>query len=256
MVDPEAKRNLDVRLAKGEITKDDYLSLHQLLNTEPSKQPFLAKTVESVSAMKERFIESRKRINPTNTQPYEVSKNLLLFDDRLEARGVQYPYQKIKTISYKAFTRSTNLIPTYHLANIWINLEGGEIVSENMSSTLLKGKMFNRILNAYDFLTSITFRYRLAPYLSNLETNGYCEHFETKIYRNGDVEHGGARVNVKLARKNKGLTFGLESDDLSNYTVITINESGGIFSSKKTKLKLSSNQDIIKYLLLWLSEQP
>jgi hypothetical protein len=255
-IDPDAKRNLDIRLAKGEISKQEYLSLCKLLNAESPKDSLIAKAVESAISFKNQISESRKRINPTDLEPYRVTEKLVLYGDQLESNGVKHPYAKIKTILYKAFSQSINLIPTYHLANIWINLEGGRIVSESMSSTLLKGKKFNRILNAYDCLTAVTFKQRLEPYVRSLEAHGYCEHGETKIYRNGDVEANAVRVNLKVARKNKGLAFGSGSDTLANYDVITINETGGIFSQKKLKLKLSSDQDVVKNILLWLSEQP
>jgi hypothetical protein len=260
-IDPQAKKILDLRLAKGEITRDDYLAAcHAMAQTSetPASPSMLKGALASIAAAKDRIHESRKTICPTRAEPYHVDADLQLFPTHLRYAGQDHPYTQIEAVSYSARSDSLNLVPISHDARLWIQLKGGKSIFATSSTVLFRTKTFNRILNAHDFLSKVTFNQRLQPYLSEIEAKGFCSAGGARICRNGDVEQDGLRANLKVAHKNDGISFSrFGNNPLGNYHVITITtEERNLLSRKKIRLKLLHDFDVVRALILWLCEHP
>jgi hypothetical protein len=202
-IDAKAKKELDLRLAKGEINREEYLAVYRLLEGDDSNPgSFLQRTANQLVSLRDLISEPRRMIYPTDLAPYEVTEELVLYGAHLNYQGAEYPYTAIANVSYTARSQYFNFVPMIHIATVWVNLKGGGTVIVSSNSTIVKGRAHNRILNAYEFIRAVTFKERLERYTGNLETQGYCQHGDTKIYLSGDVERNGIRVNVKLVHCN------------------------------------------------------
>src|SRR2546425_672724 len=105
-MDPEVKRQLDLRLAKGEITRDDYLATLKTL-TEGDKNVGSSSVFSQASGafngwltrLKDPYGElSYKNVEPTDETPLIVNGELSLFGSTLKFRQITLRYSDIRSL--------------------------------------------------------------------------------------------------------------------------------------------------------------
>ena len=254
-MDPEVKKQLDLRLARGEITREVYLSLQSTMTSSAklSKGPlsFLANAKENVFGPSE-------MITPTDEHPLIVGDELTLFGRHLTHKGVQIPYSDIEGVAYKADSYSVNFVPVSLTTHFNISCKSGQSIYVGTNTMIFRGRKAKLIQNAYGFLRQLTFKQRMEAYLNLLQTKGYIEIGDVRVFLNGDIEKGDLRLNLKRARQNNAFGIGTSSrwgaDKTSNPDEVIVGDKGTSILSKRIVFELGDDKDVLKALLHWLSE--
>jgi hypothetical protein len=260
MIDREVQRELDLRLAKGEITKEEYLSIQNTISSSPEAaaplRSALRSTLASVSRLKDQVFGSNEFANPKNDEPLVVNSEMVLYGDYLEFKNSKIYYSEIESVWYHAYRHVVNYVPIRISTCVVARLPTGREISASASSMVMTGKKNKLVQNAYAVLSSRTFEKRLQRYLDPLESMGVIDFGGVRLYRNGDIEKDGLRLNLKEARKKKALAIGTWAVGEEDPDNIIIGEKGLSCFSRRIRFNVaySHDKDLIKALLKWLSQ--
>jgi hypothetical protein len=261
-MDAEIEKQLGIRLVKGEISKEEYLSIrHTLESHSPENEQSVSSPRGSSSILtraKESVFGSSSTIVPSDNLPLVVDKNLSLYGKYLTHKNVQLSYAEIEGVSYSASSYTVNLVPISRSTILSIMCKGGRSICAGTTTTIFHGRIHKLVQSAYSYLRHVTFRQRMEKYLRLLEVQGYIDASDVRIFSNGDVQKGELRLNLKLARKNHafgiGTRGGLPAQKLTNPNEVIVGETGTSILSKRIVFELGNDKDVISAILEWLSE--
>lgn len=252
-MDEQVKKALDLRLASGEITIEEYRATLEAL------QNSVTEAIVSGPAPNYRSVEQDEgRLILT------VNKDLSLFGSFLVYKGTRNSYSTITSLSYRRSVTKINLILPYGDDSIFsIQIENGPSILLFTTSMFRRGKQAKLLEQAYVFLQPITFQSRLnkiAIELAQKRSILVSTNTRVTVFPNGDVEtEKGIRLNLKDSKKNNGLSIGAYyrgswipwSETAPNDIVIRERKGS---EAKTIIFTLWDNQDVWKALISWLAE--
>ena len=192
---------------------------------------------------------------PTDEHPLDVDGELVLFGKHLTHRGARIPYGDIESLGYSASSQAADVAPAAQGTRLGIRLGNGQSISCGSDTALISEGNAKRIENAYAFLRQITFRKRLSARVRTLETQGFVDIDDVRIFSNGDIERGDARFNLRMSRKNNAFFIGTSGACGIRYPdEVLVGEKGTSMSSKRIQFRLGNDKDVIKEMLEWLSK--
>src|ERR1035437_5751056 len=174
-MDSEVKRQLDLRLAKGEITREEYSDTLKAL-TEGDKSVGGSSVFSMASGafndwltkQKDPYGElSYKNVEPTDETPLIVNDELSLFGATLKFRQTTLRYSDIRSLGFDGRRETTNQSLSKYYAWLHILPPSGEWIKV---LGVWKDKAFGRgpsvikvklVENAYCFLAPLTFQQRM-----------------------------------------------------------------------------------------------
>lgn len=252
-MDEQVKKALDLRLASGEITIEEYRA------TLDAIQNSVTKASGSEPAPNGRSVEQDEaRLILT------VNKDLSLFGSFLVYKGTRHSYSTITSLSYgRSVTKINVIFPYGDNSTFFIQIENGPSIFLFTMNTLRRGKQAKLLEQAYAFLQPITFQSRLNRIAHKLAQKGsilVSDKPKVTLFPNGDVEtENGIRLNLKDSKKNNGLSVGAYyrgswipwSETAPNDIVIRERNGSG---AKSIIFTLPGDEDVLKALISWLAE--
>jgi hypothetical protein len=184
-MDPEVKRQLDLRLAKGEITREEYSDTLKAL-TEGDKSAGDSSVFSMASGAFNNWLTklkdphgelSYRNVEPTDEAPLIVNDELSLFGTTLKFRQTTLRYSDIRSLSFDGLRQTINQGLTTYYARLGILPPSGEWIH---ALGEWKHKAFFRpqnvtnvklVENAYSFLAPLTFQQRLQRRLDEIVRN-------------------------------------------------------------------------------------
>ena len=115
-MDPEVKRQLDLRLAKGEISKEEYSDTLKTL-TEGNESAGGSSVFSKASGVFNNWLArqkdpygelSYKKVEPTDEAPLVVNDELSLFGTMLKFRQTTLRYTDIQSLNFDGFRQTIN----------------------------------------------------------------------------------------------------------------------------------------------------
>ena len=230
-MDPEVKRQLDLRLAKGEITREEYSATLKAL-TEGDKSTDGSSVFSKASGVFNKWLAiqkdpygelSYKNVEPTDGAPLVVNDELSLFGTTFKFRQTSIRYTEIQSLSFDGFRQTINQGLSAYWARLGIMPASGEWITPfaewkhrndfadiraitGRPNLVTKVKL---VENACSFLAPLTFRQRMQYRLEQLIQNGYTDICKTRgkpevrLYRDGFIEKEGVRINLIQAHSEK-----------------------------------------------------
>lgn len=265
-MDETVKRELDLRLAKGEILIDEYNSIIKHING--SDKPNV--TSDKVKSPANTGLTSKQKallglydnISPSTHNPYEVTKELFLFESQLSYKGTFYNYNSIMSLKFTSSKSTINFISSSK-SLLEIIFDNNEKISVRSASMIIEGKKFHSITTAYIFLSKLTFELRLEKIFNRLDRNGFIDRDGVRIFKNSTIQQGNTLINLKTAKNNNCIQFGSTIDCrpsfLSGWYIyqpnkIIIGETGTKFYSKRINFDSVTDKDIIHNLISQLAQ--
>jgi hypothetical protein len=252
-MDNDVVKELDLRLVRGEIGRDEYLAIKRTItgNDDGSKN-----TVSLLARAKGLFSGPDQIPDPTDEHPLVVD-DLALFKAHLSYKGGQHGYTEIEGLFFKAHSLSINLVPVSHSTWFSIHLRGGRTIDLKFDTSFIRGKKAKLAQSAYVFLQRVTFRQRCDAYLRMLANPGYVDIGGVRLFANGDVDNGKLRLNLQWAREHNALLVGTAGGWVMNREFnpdqVIVGEKGVSVFSKRIIFELGYNKDALKAVLFWLS---
>ncbi len=245
-MDEQVKKALDLRLASGEITIEEYRA------TLTAIQNGVTKVSGSEPATNGRSVEQEEaRLVLT------VNKDLSLFGSFLVYKGARHSYSTITSLTYSRSVSRTNLIPTSNRSYLCIGLENDQAISYSTETVLRRGELSKLFEKAYAFLQPITFQSRLnriAYKLAQKRSIILPSLEDVTLFPNGDVEtKKGTRLNLKDSKTNNGLIIGTYCSGWVSPDEIVIRERKSRWA-KTISFTIFGDQDVWKALISWLAE--
>jgi hypothetical protein len=261
-MDPEVKRQLDLRLARGEISNAEYVATLQTIRQHSQETP-LSVVLSKVRSVFEKY----EMVTPTASSPLVVNGDLALYDCYLTYKGRCIRYDEITSLGYRASKSTTNGMLSAYSAEFYLLPSSGQCVSVSisMSEGRLIAATFARagekpiklLENAYLFLRDITAEQRLWWTMRDMKTKGFLDLSGkgqvVKLYPDGFIEKGNIRINLKEAHGRKLIQFGTSGWTWESPNTVVFRESHRIFSPK-IEVGLWVDYDVMKTVILWLAE--
>jgi hypothetical protein len=271
-MDPEVKRQLDLRLAKGEITRQDYLATLKAL-TEGDKSAAPPSIFSMASGAFNDWLTrdplgqySYRNVEPTDEAPLVVNDELSLFGTTLAFRQTTLRYSDIRSLAFDGLKHSVNGSLTTYYARLRILPPSGEwmkVLGE------WKHKVFGRqprvtqvklVENAYSFLAPLTFQQRMQRRLEDIVRNGYTDICETqgkpevRLFRDGFIEKEGLRISLKQAHSNSMIRLGSSNFFHSSPDEFVFGQTGMTVLSKRITVKVWVDRDVVASIVTHLAE--
>jgi len=175
------------------------------------------------------------------TFPIE-SKGLILNENNFSFKGARYEYTDIVSIMFSYESTSVNFV-SFTYIHIHLKLTTGNKIKFKIKKGLFNKIQFEAAYQAYQALKSFSFESRVDKYLAQLNNTGFIEYkypsgnlgmpSVVKIHKDGTVEKGNKRVDLKIANDRGILQFGTS---LEGFT--------GMNSSKKpNEIAMSENRN-------------
>lgn len=285
-MNPTAKEALDLRLARGEISEEQYRSLLKTLSTstEGGKEGVVSalfriganatKAIDKLLIGRDTVDYALLNRDPTNEEPLEVTKNFFVYGDYLSHNGEQVRLEQIVGLSFSLVetnTATTSGMPLWMSATSQLNIYLGRDKTRYIEVKVKAGHSFHNkhilMRKAYHFIAEKTASHRMDLYLKQLEQSGHITIDGAKLYRNGDVEKGGVRVNFHAARQNNVLQIGTSYDTGVLLQLISgsrqsgkkpnqiiVGESGTGFFDRRVKFEVDRDHDVLFRIIHYLSE--
>ena len=235
-MDPEVKRQLDLRLAKGEISREEYSDTLKTL-TEGNESAGGSSIFSKASGVFNKWLArqkdpdgelSYKNVEPTNEAPLVVNDELSLFGTMLKFRQTTLRYTDIRSLNFDGFRQTINQSLSTYWARLGILPPSGEWITAlgdwkhrfdfaDMRSTFGQPHLVTKVKlveNAYSFLAPLTFQQRLQRRLEEIVRNGYTDICKTqgkpevRLFRDGFIEKEGLRINLIQAHSEKLIKLG------------------------------------------------
>lgn len=253
-MDENVRKTLDLRLASGEITIEEYRATLNVLRNSATE------ATESTTA---RNLRSDGQTEPRLI--LTMDSDLSLFESFLVYKGRRHSYSTITSLAYSRSMTSYNFIPTSNKTNFNIELENGETITYSTKTVFARGNLSKLLEQAYLFLQPATFQSRLNRTAYQLAQKGSIlvpsYPLGVTLFPNGDIENDkGTRLNLKDSKKNNALLIGVTYTNLvgsprgSAPDEIRIYENQKRFGNKKIIFTLLVDQDVWKALISWLAE--
>ena len=271
-MDSEVKRQLDLRLAKGEITKEEYLETLKAL-TEGDKSVGGSSVFSTASKAFNDWLNkdplgehSYKNVEPTDEVPLIVNDELSLFSSTLKFRQTTLRYSDIRSLYYDGLRRTVNASLSYYCSRLGILPPSGEwikIFGEwkpkvfGRSPTVLKVKL---VENACSFLAPLTFQQRMQRRLEEIARNGHLDICKTKgkpevrLFRDGFIEKEGVRINLRQAHLGKMIQLGHSGFLHSSPGEFIFGKTGMSFLSERITVKVWIDRDVVAAIISHLAE--
>lgn len=276
-MDSNIKKTLDIRLARGEISEAEYRSLLKTISTSTQSvgdgvKSVLKRVVNGASTAVDKMLgmeqihNDQLKSTPTNDAPLEVTKDFVVYSDYVLYKGQRIGYDQMIGLSYSSVDSTTKTYTGFQLGmnctikfKIQLKDKSWRIDLQTKASSAFFGKNI-LLVKAYSFIRTKTFQQRMDAYIKKLEQPGFIAINGAKLYRNGDIEKNGTRVNLHNARKNKmiqkGTSYGGWYSPVSgtNPNEIIVGENGtGIFS-RRVKFEVDQDHDILLPIIEHLAE--
>jgi hypothetical protein len=273
-MDPEVKRQLDLRLAKGEITREEYsATLKALADSDKSAgaPSILSLTSGIFNNWLTKFNDPHgefryKNVQPTDEAPLIVNEEFSLFDSALKFRQAALRYSDIRSLGFDAMRKTVNSSLSTYYASLLILPPSGEWIKVLGE---WKHKAFGRELsvekvklveNAYCFLAPLTFQQRLQRRLDELVRNGYTEIGKTKgkpevrLFRDGFIEKEGVRISLSQAHSKKMIKLGTSGFLHASPGEFLFGQTGMTFLSQRIAVKVWIDRDVVASIITHLAE--
>lgn len=137
-------------------------------------------------------------------KPFDPAEVLAYRGVELLPEGVRYggevhAYSAIPHLERFARRTEIHFVSVGEYLRVRVHREGGAqpIVLENKAGLVFSTAGLEEL---YERLAERTFRYRLRRYLLQLERHGHFEYGGARFHRNGEVEIGPARLDVRTAK--------------------------------------------------------
>jgi hypothetical protein len=278
-MDPEVKRQLDLRLAKGEITREEYsATIKAMMDGDKSAGISPASSSGGFSdwlaRLKDPYGEfSYKNVEPTDEAPLIVNDELSLFGSTLKFRQITLRYSDIRSLSFDGLRKTINKsLSTYH-ARLGILPPSGEwikILGEWKSTAFEDVKRaFGRqqsvikvklVENAYFFLAPITFKQRMQNRLDEMVRNGYTNICQTKgkpevrLFRDGFIEKEGLRISLSQAHSEKLIKLGSSGFLHTSPGEFIFGQKGTGFFARNITVDVWIDRDVIASIIIHFAE--
>jgi hypothetical protein len=273
-MDPEVKRQLDLRLAKGEITREDYsATLKALTEGDKSAAPPSIASLASgafkdwLTRLKDPYGElNYKNVEPKDEAPLVVSDELSLFATTLKFRQTTLRYSDIRSLSFDGLRRTVNGGLSTYYARLGILPRSGEwiaVLGEWKHKAFGWGPSVTKVKlveNAYCFLAPLTFQQRLQRRLEEMLRNGYTDicntrgKSEVRLFPDGLIQEDGLVINLREAHSNKAIKLGSSSFLHSSPDAFTFGQEGVGFLSRRISVKAWIDRDVLAFIITNLAE--
>jgi hypothetical protein len=256
-MDADVKRQIDLRLAKGEISKEEYLSaLHTLTQNAGDGQFSLSSLL---SKAKEFLAPAAYQIViPTDESPLVVNDEFCLYSSFFVNSGRQVSYSEIIALACAGRKEYVNgALTTYSLTfRIWLN-SGDSIYVSASKEPFKNARNVMLAENAFQFLSKITFTQRLQRKLRQFETQGFIFlgglEQDVRLFPNGDIQQGDLRINLREAHRKNMVRFGTNAIVWKDPNTVVIGESGTTMFSRRIVFSLRADRDVESALILGLA---
>ena len=271
-MDTEVKRQLDLRLAKGEITREEYSETLKAL-TEGDKSVGGSSVFSTASKAFNDWLNkdplgehSYKNVEPTDEAPLIVNDELSLFSATLKFRQTTLRYSDIRSLYYDGLRQTVNTSLSYYYSKLGILPPSGEwikVLGEwkpkvfGRSPTVIKVKL---VENACSFLAPLTFQQRMQRRLEEIVRNGYMDICETKgkpevrLFRDGFIAKEGVRINLSQAHSKKLIQLGSAGFLHSSPGAFVFGQTGMSFLSQRITVKVWIDRDVVASIISHLAE--
>ena len=272
-MDPEVKRQLDLRLAKGEITREEYSDTLKAL-TEGDRSvgstSIFSNTIKRWLDKDPLGEHSYKNIEPTDEVPLVVNDELSLFGSTLKFRQTILRYSDIRSLSYDGLRSSTNGKLSHSWFRLGILSSSGDwikVLGEWKPTfflgiappTVIKVKL---VENACSFLAPLTFQQRMQLYLEEIVRNGYIDICKTqgkpevRLYRDGFIEKEGLRISLSQAHSRNMIELGRSSYNYYSYKPgeFVFGQTGMSILSQRIIVKVWIDRDVATSIINHLAE--
>lgn len=271
-MDAEVKRQLDLRLAKGEITKEEYSETLKAL-TEGDKSVGGSSVLSTASKAFNNWLNkdplgehSYKNVEPTDEAPLIVNDELSLFSSTLKFRQTTLRYSDIRSLYYDGLRRTVNGSLSYYSSRLGILPPSGEWIRAlgewkpkvfGRSPTVIKVKL---VENACSFLAPLTFQQRMQRRLEEIARNGHLDICKTKgkpevrLFRDGFIEKEGVRINLRQAHLEKMIQLGHSGFLHSSPGEFIFGKTGMSFLSERIIVKVWIDRDVVASIINHLAD--
>jgi len=260
-MDPSVKKHLDQRLVKGEISKEEYLSLLSTLSQ--SANSGLSSLGSVLTSVKDALFTEYQMVTPTDESPLVVNNDFSIYGTFLQHSGTRVPFSQIYAIGYKSSQERINGTLTRYEATLRILSRAGEIikVTANMTFHLITKiavKQVKLLENAYIFLNSVTFEQRLARHLAEFKVAGFIvlSGDDVRLYSNGDVQKGNLRINLTESNRKGFFQIGTSNLFAQDPDSVIIGANGISFLSTRINFQLDVDKDVVRALLTGYANRP
>jgi len=272
-MDPEVKRQIDLRLAKGEITREEYSATLKAL-TEGDKSAH-ASSIFSVASgwltrLKDPYGElSYKNVEPTDETPLIVNDELSLFGTTFKFRQTTLRYSDIRSLGFDGLRKTTNQSLSTYYASLHILPPSGEWIKvlgvwKDKAFGDLRGHesvtKVKLVENAYCFLAPLTFQQRLQRRLETIVRNGYTDICKTqgkpevRLFREGFIEKEGVRISLSQAHSSKMIQLGSSNFVHSSPSEFIFGKTGMTILSQRITVKVWIDRDVVASIINHLAE--
>jgi len=277
-MDQEVKRQLDLRLAKGEITRDEYSATLKAL-AEGDKSAGGSSVFSMASWALKNLWQTRvedpygelsyKNVEPTDEVPLIVNDELSLFSATLKFRQTTLRYSDIRSLYCDGLRKTVNGSLSAYNARLGILPPSGEWIKvfgewKDKAFGDLRGHesvtKVKLVENAYCFLATLTFQQRMQRRLEEIVRNGYIDICKTKdkpevrLFRDGFVEKEGMRINLKQAHSKKMIKLGSSSFFHSSPSEFIFGQTGMTVLSQRITVKVWIDRDVVASIISHLAE--
>ena len=271
-MDPEVKRQLDLRLVKGEITRAEYSDTLKAL-TEGDKGVGGSSVYSWASGALKDWLSndpygehSYKNVEPTDEAPLIVNDEISLFGATFKFRQATIRYADIQSLFFDGLRQTVNNTLASYYAQLGILPSSGEWITVLGS---WQPKVFGRqpsvikvklVENAYCFLARLTFQQRTQRLLADMVGNGSIDISRTKgkpevrLFRDGFIEKEGVRINLSQAHSNSMIQLGSSNFLHSSPSEFVFGLTGKSFLSKRITVKVWIDRDVVVSIIRHLAE--
>ncbi len=253
-MDSDVKRQLDLRFARGEISKKEYTSVLQTLRQNDDGFSSLLSVFSKVKAA---LFEEYEAVVPTDDSPLMVSDELGLWGSHFIYKGRRFNYSAVRCIGYMGKKEYVNGVLQAYTGELHIWPSEEELrISACRSFGLGKKREIpvKRLENAYVFLTRITFDQRLRRYLYFLERDGHIPFGHgVQLQRDGCIQKGNLRISLKEAYRKDMIKFGSRGLFSEDPDTVIIGDTGISILDRRIKFFLWIDKDVVKSIMLGLA---
>jgi hypothetical protein len=235
---------LERRLTSGEISIDEFNEISVALNSGRG---------ETKDAMHREDSSSSKE-GPVIV----VDANNWFGIQRFYHKGKSYSSRDIQALQSRQYTQTINFIPS-RFSGFVVTLMDGSILNYSAFTVLIRTQKAEKLNQAFDFISGVTFRQRISQYLSQLQGKGYFQYHDYYIYGNGDIKHKNKTVNIAEAALENGVEFGRKSSFGFNFyytpdEIWVSQEIPGKLMNNYIIIETKENRDVIREILYKLAK--
>lgn len=239
-MDNEIRKILDLRLAKGEISLEEYHAIEERISND-------------------KIGANCKSNNQTNTSSIFVSVEGIfnVHADMFLYKNKTYQYKQVVSITFSSFQLKVNLLPIKTLTNFIIILDDGEVIRFNLDK-MFRCQLSKQLEVAYNFISKRTFESRMTRIMHSIHKLRQIpipSKPEAFIDFDGVVHCKGVTLSLnecsKYGRVSLGTDYKLGLNRSADPNEIEIYDKDRLFGAKKIVFTLTSDQDAWKSLLGW-----